>query len=276
MLLKQKAGIVIAVTLLCLLLPVLAGCSADGAAMDYAANPVAGRETLTQISTIDAILAGVYDGVMNYETLKGYGDFGIGTFEGLDGEMLAFDGKYYQIKADGIAYAVSGAMKTPFASVTFFEADYEETLPAGINYQGFQEFLDGVLPTENTFYAIRIDGTFSYMKTRSVPVQQKPYPPLVEVTKNQPVFEFNNVRGTLVGFRSPPYAAGVNVVGYHLHFLTDSNDAGGHVLEFTVQDAAVTLDYTGDFLMILPDEGSDFYKIDLTPDNQDELEKAEK
>ena len=153
MLRKQKTAAFIVVALLCLVCITPVGCSADKVASDYATNPVAQRETLTQISTIDAILSGVYDGIVTFETLKEYGDFGIGTFEGLDGEMLAFDGSYYQIKADGIAYPVSDSMETPFACVTFFDADHEEKLPEGINYVELQEFLDGILPTGNIFYA---------------------------------------------------------------------------------------------------------------------------
>ncbi|OGN99362.1 MAG: alpha-acetolactate decarboxylase [Chloroflexi bacterium RBG_13_51_18] len=244
--------------------------------VQYADNPIAGRETLTQISTIDAILNGVYDGVVTYGVLKGYGDFGIGTFKALDGEMLAFDSVFYQIKADGIAYVVADEMETPFASMTFFDADYSGNLPQGLDFTQLQEYLDSILPSENEFYAIKIEGTFSYMKTRSVPAQEKPYPPLVEVTKNQPVFEFENVAGTLVGFRSPPYVAGVNVPGYHLHFLTADKKAGGHVLDFIIEQADVAIDYTADFMMILPGEGSDFYRIDLTPNKHEELEQAEK
>jgi len=273
---KQKVYLGIIIGLLCLLFASLIGCSPNATSPKYTDNPVAQRETLTQISTIDAILSGVYDGIVTFETLKEYGDFGIGTFEGLDGEMLAFDGNYYQIKADGIAYPVPDSMETPFACVTFFDADHEEQLPEGINYEELQELLDSILPTCNIFHAIRIDGTFSYMKTRSVPAQKKPYPPLVEVTRNQPVFEFNSVKGAMVGFRCPPYVSGVNMPGYHLHFLTKNRDAGGHVLEFKVQQAVVTVDYTSGFLMILPDEESDFYRMDLTQDKQEELEKAEK
>src|SRR4030042_322355 len=260
---------------LCLLITGLTGCVTD-TAREYADNPVAEKETLTKVSTIDAILNGVYDGVMTYDILKGYGDFGIGTFNALDGEMLAFNGDFYQIRSDGIAYPLANTMETPFASVTFFDVDYTGKLPEGLNYAELEEYLDSILPSENTFYAIKIEGTFSYMKTRSVPVQEKPYKPLVEVTKNQPVFEFNTVEGTLVGFRSPPYVAGVNVPGYHLHFLTRNKDAGGHVLEFIIVQADISIDYTSGFLMILPGEGSDFYKIDLTPNKQDELEQAEK
>jgi acetolactate decarboxylase len=252
-----------------LLLAIVAGCSQPD-------NPTASRETLTQVSTIDAILGGVYDGVMDFGTLKEYGDFGIGTFEALDGEMVAFDGDFYQVKADGIAYPVADSMLTPFASVTFFDVDCEASLPAGIDYNQLPDFMDSVLPTGNIFYAIKIEGTFSYVKTRSVPAQEKPYPPLVEVTANQPTFEFNNVAGVIVGFLCPPYVAGVNVPGYHLHFLTDSRDAGGHVLEFTVEEAVISVDYTSEFLMLLPGEGSDFYRLDLGQDKQEELEEAEK
>ncbi|MFH1775348.1 MAG: acetolactate decarboxylase [Chloroflexota bacterium] len=237
---------------------------------------MAQRETLAQVSTIDALLDGAYDGVMTIGTLKGYGDFGIGTFTGLDGEMLAFNGDYYQVRADGIAYAVSDAVGTPFAAVTFFDVDREEPLPQGVDYEHLEEFLDGLLPTDNIFYAIRIDGTFSYMKTRSVPGQQKPYPPLAEVTKNQPTFEFNDVAGTMVGFRCPAYVGGVNVPGYHLHFLTTGGNAGGHVLEFEISEAVASIDDTSEFLMILPGADSDFYKADLTRDKQEELEKVEK
>ncbi|MBN1162091.1 MAG: acetolactate decarboxylase [Dehalococcoidales bacterium] len=243
---------------------------------EYADNPIAARETMTQISTIDALLNGVYDGVMTYGVLKEYGDFGIGTFKALDGEMLAFDREFYQVKADGIAYPVTDDMETPFAMVTFFDIDYSGELAQGLNYASLQEYLDGILPSINTFCAIKIEGTFSYMKTRSVPAQQKPYPPLVEVTKNQPVFEFEQVEGTLVGFRSPPFIIGLNMPGYHLHFLTKDKDTGGHVLEFIIGQADVFIDYTPDFMMILPGMDSDFYQIDLTPDNQDELEQAEK
>jgi acetolactate decarboxylase len=265
-----------AVCLVCLLFAAAIGCSTDSSFSQYADNPVAQRETLVQISTIDTILNGVYDGVMTYGALKEYGDFGTGTFEGLDGEMVGFDGEFYQVKADGVAYPVSDSLETPFACVTFFDVDHEEQLPRGMDYEQLEKFLDGILPTSNIFYAIKIEGTFSYMKTRSVPGQQKPYPPLVEVTKNQPVFEFSDVGGTIVGFRCPAYAAGVNMVGYHLHFLTKDKDAGGHVLEFTVEEAIAYVDYTSEFLMILPGEDSDFYHIDLTPDKQEELEQAEK
>jgi acetolactate decarboxylase len=234
------------------------------------------RETLTQISTIDALLNGVYDGVMTIGELKEYGDFGIGTFEALDGEMLVLDGVVYQVRADGAAYVMDNEDETPFASVTYFDSDYSAELPEGMNYAELQEYLDSLLPTENIFYAFKISGSFSYMKTRSVPAQEKPYPPLVEVTQNQPEFEFGSVEGTIVGFRCPSFVDGVNVPGYHLHFLTADKDAGGHILDFNITQAEVSIDYTSEFRMILPGEDSDFYKLNLEADLSEDLEQVEK
>ncbi len=232
-------------------------------------------ETFTQVSTIDAILEGIYDGVISYGDLKTYGNFGIGTFEGLDGEMVAFRNDFYQIKADGVAYEVSDSMTTPFAQMVFFDVDETIKLSDGINMENLGDYIDIHLPTENIFYAIKIEGTFDYVKTRSVPGQTKPYPPLIEVTANQPIFEFNDIEGTIVGFRCPPYMEGLGVPGYHLHFLTDDRDAGGHVLEIDVNQATATLDHTSELFVILPGEGSDFYDIDLSEDKSEELEKAE-
>jgi acetolactate decarboxylase len=273
---RWKAKLGIAVSFLCLLVVTVAGCSSKAAAPEYAPNPLTQREILFQVSTIDALLNGVYEGVETYGKVLQYGDFGIGTFEGLDGEMIGFDGNFYQVKADGIAYPVSSSMKTPFACVTFFDIDHEERLSPGMDYVQLQQFIDDTLPTRNIFYAIKIEGAFSYMKTRSVPRQERPYPPLVDVTANQPVFEFHDVKGTMVGFRCPDYVSGINVPGYHLHFLTESRDAGGHVLEFRVEEAVAFVDDTPEFLMALPGEDSDFYKIDLAHEKQGELEQVEK
>lgn len=121
-------------------------------------DPGTQRDVLMQVSTIDALVNGIYDGVMSVGMLKKYGDFGIGTFEGLDGE----------------------------------------------------------------------------------------------------------------------YVSGLNLPGYHVHFLTKERNAGGHVLDFTADEAIALLDYTTDFFMVLPDEDSDFYRADFTKSAEEELEKAEK
>ncbi len=233
------------------------------------------RETVHQISILSALLEGQYDGLATFEELKKYGDTGIGTFEGLDGEMVELDGKYYQVKADGVAYPVADTQKTPFASVTYFEADKSQTVNEELNLEQLQNRLDRMTDNKNIFYAIKVTGDFKYVKTRSVPKQQKPYPPLAEVTKNQPTFELNNVKGTMVGFWCPSYVNGINVPGYHLHFLNADKNAGGHLLACTLVNGQIEIDATPNFYMSLP-FNDEFGKIDMTEDRSQETNSVEK
>ncbi|AET64848.1 acetolactate decarboxylase [Methanothrix harundinacea] len=233
------------------------------------------REVLFQVSTIDALLLAVYDGVLSVGVLKEKGDFGIGTFDKLEGEMILLDGICYQVKEDGFAYVVSDDLTTPFASVTFFDHDETVLIEEAANLTELVGILEASLPSKNVFYAIRIDGTFPYVRTRSVPAQERPYPLLVDVTANQTVFEFENASGTIVGFWTPQFAAGINVPGSHLHFITDDRKAGGHILDLRVDGVEVALDVTASILMALPAEG-DFFDLDLTGDLSGYLEKVEK
>ncbi|MHB8118019.1 MAG: acetolactate decarboxylase [Methanothrix sp.] len=231
-------------------------------------------DVLFQVSTIDALLQGVFDGFYTFDDLKTHGDFGIGTFDSLDGEMVALDGDYYQIKADGVAYPVQGNMTSPFATVTYFLADQTIAIQNASNFTGLSRQLDEKLPSTNMFYALRIDGTFPYIKTRSVPKQEKPYPRLADAVKNQSVFEFSNVTGSVVGIWAPEFSKGLNVPGYHLHFITADRKAGGHILDLQVDDALANVDITPGFAMQLPTTGN-FYKVDLTQDLQSEIKKIE-
>lgn len=229
------------------------------------------RDNLHQVSTLNALLNGLYDGQVSYGELRKYGDTGIGTFAALDGEMIEIDGRFYQIKADGKAYPVDDTMTTPFASVSFFDADQSLGLKT-TDWTQLQKTIDKMISNKNLFYVIRVNGDFSYVKTRSVPAQKKPYPPLVEVTKNQPVFELDKVRGSLVGFWCPAYVNGINVPGYHLHFITADNKAGGHLLDFRMQSGQLQIDATPNFSMALP-ANEDFGRI---KDRSLETNKVEK
>jgi acetolactate decarboxylase len=222
-------------------------------------------KTLTQLSTIDALLGGVYDGKMSMQQLKQYGDTGLGTFDALDGEMVMLDGTAYRISVDGTVQIPDQTETTPFAAVTFFQADQEKTLPPGIGMQEMTRQIDSVLPTLNLIYVLRIEGIFKKVITRSVPRQKKPYQPLTEVVKNQRTFEFENVEGVIVGVRCPAFMKGVNVPGYHLHFLTRDGKAGGHVLDLSINKAVVKVDRTSNFYMILP-EDQDFYRLNMEKD----------
>src|SRR5512136_3059319 len=154
------------------------------------------NDTLFQTSTIGALMQGVFDGNTTFKDLRSYGDFGLGTVQSLDGEMVELDGLFYQVKSDGVAYRLNDSTKTPFAEVTFFKLDEIVILNGTSNLTQLGEYLDSRLSTTNIFYAIRIDDTFDYVKTRSVPIQSKPYPTLAEAVEDQKIFVFYNITGT--------------------------------------------------------------------------------
>ena len=213
------------------------------------------KDVLFQVSTMNAIFRADYDGEITYGELKQHGDFGIGTFDALDGELFALGGKFYRIKADGIAYPVDDSMKTPFAVVTFFEPDKSVLLDEASDYKQLQQYLDNLLPTKDIFYAIKIEGTFEYVKARNIPGQNRPYPQFSEVVKNQIIFEFDDVEGTLVGFWCPAYLEEINVPGYHFHFITKDRKTGGHLLEGQMENVKIEIDYTPEFHMALSESG---------------------
>ena len=235
----------------------------------------ADRDVLFQTATLGALVEGVYDGNLAVGELKKRGDLGLGTFDALDGEMVMLDGRVYRVRADGKAEAVGDEETTPFATVTFFEADHTGSLEGPFDLARVEEMLDTVLPTKNIPYAVKIEGTFARVKTRSIPRQTKPYPRLPEVAAKQPTFEFENVRGTLVGFRCPQYMKGLNFPGWHLHFLTADRTAGGHVLELVTGKVQFALDYTPAIRVALP-KGGGFYEADLAGDKTADLKRTMK
>ena len=210
------------------------------------------HHALFQTSTIEALLEGHYDGDVTFAELEDRGNFGLGTLDALDGEMVALDGAFYQIKADGRVYRIDGQARTPFAVVTFFEPGSSRALPTPMDFAGLCAYVDRLVGETATCCAVRVDGRFEHVKTRSVPRQRKPYPPLVEVVNNQPTFELRDVTGTLVGFRFPDHARGLNVPGYHLHFITDDRNAGGHVLSCRLSSGEVQVDREADLRLELP------------------------
>ena len=239
--------------------------------------PLAGVQAageVYQVSTINALLQGVYDGETTLDELKRHGDFGIGTFDALDGEMVVLEGQAYQVKDTGQVIPADGAAKTPFATVTFFQPSRAVGANYIKDYEQLQNALDRLITDRNYFYAIRVDGLFTYVKTRSVPGQSKPYQPLAAVTKNQPVFEYENIQGTLVGFWCPQFVKGINVPGYHLHFISDDRQKGGHLLALRLKKGIISIAPITGFRLVLP-ETDGFRRAVLDGDRQKELKAAE-
>lgn len=239
-----------------------------------AAAQASDRDTIYQTAPIDALMAGVYDGDYAVGDLKQHGDIGVGTLNALDGELVYVDGRMFQIRVDGKVCPVPDSARTPWATVTWLDQDIPLKAVSAASLDAFCRIMDRSLTSANLFFAIRADGEFDYVKTRSVPKQQKPYRPLVEAAKEQAVFEFKRVKGTLVGFRCPAFVKGINVPGYHFHFLTEDRKGGGHVLDLRVIGLDVVLDPSDSIYLALPRQG-DFTHTDLSVDRQQELHRVE-
>jgi acetolactate decarboxylase len=214
----------------------------------------AGREphVLFQASTLEALLEANYDGDLSFAELAEHGDLGLGTFDAIDGEMIAVDGEFLRAAVDGTVDRVEPSARTPFAVVTFFEPTRSFELTGALDGDEFMTALDQELGNPETVHALRVDGQFDRVRARSVPRQSKPYPPMTEVVKRQRVFDLEAVEGTMVGFRFPDYAKGINVPGYHLHFVTSDRSRGGHVLECSPRGVSVRVDDSVDLHVELP------------------------
>jgi acetolactate decarboxylase len=233
------------------------------------------RDMLYQVSTLDALLAGLMDGVTTVGDLLRHGNIGLGTYQAVDGEMVILDGKAYQVRADGTVHLMPPGARSPFAAVSTLDVDQTVALNAPYDMKALLAYLDTQLPSLNYFYVMRLDGEFAHVKTRSVPRQHKPYPFLTTVAATQPVFDMDNVSGTLVILRSPYFTQGMNFPGYHLHFLTADRKQGGHVLDFKLTRGQVTIDLTPRAQLVLP-ETPDFAKTKLPGTPPGSVEKVEK
>jgi acetolactate decarboxylase len=133
--------------------------------------------------------------------------------------------------------------------------------------------VDRLRDSANVFFAVRVDGRFDTVHVRAA-CRTAPGVPLAVATEHQAEFELGPVEGTMVGFWSPPYASGVEVAGYHLHFLDATRTAGGHVLGCSGRGLRVRVEEEADVHLALPDTAA-FRAADLTRDPTADLDRAE-
>lgn len=229
-----------------------------------------------QYSIMDALQAGVYDGNMTFGELKKKGDFGVGTFNGLDGEMIMLDDKVYKMRSDGAISTVPDRDSTPLAFVKFFTADTSFAITgSNLTYVDVQTAILKAL-NKNEMYAIRLKGTFNTMRGRSVKPATRPYAELADYIKagGQANFNFSSITGTCVGFLMPGYMARANVAGYHVHFIADDRLHGGHIFDFTTDRVDVEIDHIKGTTIEL-NTHPDFDNTDFSKDRVKDIKKIE-
>lgn len=224
-------------------------------------------------SPINAIIEGLYEARTTMAQLKEKGDFGIGTFNDLDGELVLIDGQVYQLDVAGEAHDVMDEVCTPFASVCFFQGHARDHIgPA--DHAGFNRLIEANMPSPNMFYAFRVDAEFGFVRTRSVPRTEN-HTPLVEAVSRQQERRFSDISGSLVGFYCPSFIPSVNVPGLHFHFITDDRRAGGHLLECEIRRGRLSVQFFHEIILALP-VTLDYLTADFTRDSARDLEKAER
>jgi acetolactate decarboxylase len=231
------------------------------------------HSTLFQISTTGALVQGVYNKAVTVGTLKNHGDFGLGTFEGLDGEMVVLDGHVYQAHGDGRITSPPDSAPVPFATLTNFRPQHRAHLGKIGSMAEFTMALNKLRRSDNLFFAVRIDGRFEEVHWR-VACKVEGGVHLDTATDHQAEFRKSDVTGTMVGFWSPPYSKTISVAGWHLHFLTEDRKSGGHVLGCKAAGLEAQVHDLDDLHLALP-ETREFLHADLTQDPSAALDKAE-
>ena len=230
--------------LLILVLPVL---------IMYACSS-AENDAIFHYSVLKALDNGVLEGNMNAGELKTHGDFGLGTFNKMNGEMVILDKVIYRVEEGGKIVRPDDQTLIPYSVITFYRQDDTLSMKGEINYPGLKEYVAGRLPSPNYFYAFRIRGKFNRIKCGGASMQEKPYDKsLNQILADRPVYEGNNIVGTLVGFWCPQYIGDINTQGFHLHFISDDLNLGGHLMEFIASDLEIGYDIKTTYSILLPD-----------------------
>lgn len=192
-----------------------------------------------QYSLVNALMSGVSDSGITVTQLISKGNQGLGTFVHMDGELLLLDGTVYQLQAEGKIRVADPDDQIPYAAATHFRSQNTVTTRLGS-----KDSIDAVLEqfndhASNLFMSYRVEGRFDRLKCRTVKGQEYEGQPLSELGKNQFVAEYENVEGTIVGFRSPATWQGFFVAGEHMHFIDAEKKIGGHVLELQAEEVAI-------------------------------------
>lgn len=212
------------------------------------------HDNIFHYSVLKALDNGVLEGTMKVSELREHGDLGLGTFNFMDGEMIVIDHVVYRIAQDGRVLEAGDEIQIPYSVVSFYTSDDTLQMNGKIDYTSLKAFAEERLPSKNQFYAFRIYGLFDYIRCGGANAQEKPYDKsLTEMLSSRPVYEKDNVRGTLVGFWCPPYVGDINTSGFHLHFLADDHTIGGHLMDFSAGSLEIGYDVKSKYEIVLPE-----------------------
>ena len=231
-----------------------------------------------QVSTLQALAMGYSKSVITVEELLRHGILGLGTFEDVDGEMIVLDGKCYRAQNNGDVVPAENERGVPFASVCDFQSYRTEELGKMENIDQIKLWLTLRIEEDfglNSMYAVRIDGEFLKVDARSESGTKAHHVTLKDaLSVTQKAFIFENIKGSLVCIYYPDYMDGINAAGWHLHFLSEDKQYGGHVFDISLMQGSVSFCKITRVEIQIPDTPA-FDTYDLREASEEEIKSVE-
>lgn len=228
---------------------------------------------LVQIGTLNSLMMGDYYGSCKVKDLLRFGDTGIGTYNGLDGEAVIINGRAYNGRATGIVSEMQPDDTLPFSTVAKFDENVKENAIRFSSFEDFSRKAEQYLQSRNFFYMVKMEGTFN-VRVRSCFAQTEPYEPLYKVACDQREFEYRGEEGFAVGVYCPNYVNGMNLPGWHIHFIGKDFLKGGHILKLASDDCKMKINCLNEWNVILPHTPG-FEAWDLSADLKDKTKAVE-
>ena len=236
------------------------------------------QNKMYQVSTLQALALGYSRAVISVDELLQEGDTGLGTFEDVNGEMIVMEGHCYRADQDGNIQEVDPETGVPFAAVARLYGDQEFPLNDMPDIDSVRTELTRKIEERfglNSMHVVKIEGLFKKVDARSEAPYRSHHVPLKEVLgQTQKAFIFEEIRGSLVGVYFPDYMDGINMPGWHLHFLSEDKSVGGHVFDVCIREGAASVDKITNMVIKLPDSPA-FDTYSLKQDLQDEIKSVE-
>ena len=236
------------------------------------------KQTLYQISTLQALSMGYSRAVIPVEAFLQHGNIGLGTFEDVNGEMILLDGQCFRAAENGAVVRAEPDRGVPFAVATFFHHGDKIPIEYVENIEVLKHLLDLKIGADfglNSMHIVRIDGSFAKVCARSESAHRSHHVSLKDILqKTQNDFIFHDITGTLVCVYFPDYMDGINAPGWHLHFISDDRSLGGHVFDLTMKQGTMIINKISQIQIQLPTSPA-FDTYSLKEASQDEIKEVE-
>lgn len=193
-----------------------------------------------QFSTIGALMSGYFLPDEDIYKVCSCSSIGLGCSANLNAEMTIFNGTPYTATAEQSTETPKAPLDVPFYQVTDFNNFHEYNIGEA-SFKTLEQFVRTVMPLNNNFIALRIEAIFHTLKLRR-PYSSNSERSIQEVSGNQEVLTYDEIKGHLIGFWTPEMFGRISVPGFHLHFLSDDKSTSGHVLDYHFSSAILQIE----------------------------------